>query len=132
MYHLSELETAVRYGLNVVYVVLNNHALAFDTHILDFRFDSKAYELAEFGDVDFSAVARAVGCEGVRVTQPEHLRAAIEDALGNSRPTVIDVVIDHDAVAPVTAYDRAGRRERMVVDDLDEIVTSRAGGGPPQ
>ena len=88
-------------------MVLNNHALAFDTHILDFRFDSKAYELAEFGDVDFSAVARAVGCEGVRVTQPEHLRAAIEDALGNSRPTVIDVVIDHDAVAPVTAYDRA-------------------------
>ena len=131
-YHLSELETAVRYGLNVVYVVLNNHALAFDTHILDFRFDSKAYELAEFGDVDFSAVARAVGCEGVRITDPAHLRGAIEEALGNDRPTVIDVVIDHDAVAPVTAYDRAGRRERMVVDDLDEIVTSRAGGGAPQ
>ena len=59
------------------------------------------------------------------------LRAAIEDALTSPRPTVIDVVIDHDAVAPVTAYDRAGRRERMVLDDLDEIVTSRAGGGPP-
>jgi branched-chain amino acid aminotransferase len=129
-YHLGELETAVRYGLNIVYVVLNNHALAFDTHILDFRFDSKAYELAEFGDVDFSAVARAVGCDGVRVTDPARLRGAIEDALGNARPTVIDVVIDHDAVAPVTAYDRAGRRERMVVDDLDEIVTSRGDGGP--
>ena len=40
------------------------------------------------------------------------------------------MVIDHDAVAPVTAYDRAGRRERMVVDDLDEIVTSRGDGAP--
>ena len=128
-YHLGELETAVRYGLNIVFVVLNNHALAFDTHILDFRFDSKAYELAEFTNVDFAAVGRAIGCRGVRVQDPAELRGAINDAFAADASTVIDVIIDHDAVAPVTAYDRVGRRERMVVDDLDEVVTSRGAAG---
>ena len=34
---------------------------------------------------------------------------------------------DPRPVAPVTAYERVGRRERMVVDDLDEIVGTGAG-----
>src|SRR5690606_19064924 len=66
-YHFSELETALRYGLNTVTVVMNNHALIFDTHILDRQFDSKGYELAEFLPMDFAAVARSMGAFGVRV-----------------------------------------------------------------
>jgi len=130
-YHLSELETALRYGLNVVFVVLNNHALAFDTHILDFRFDGKAYELSEFTDVNFAAVARAIGCAGIRVTDPAELATALHTALAASVPTVIDVVIDHGAVAPVTAYDRTGRQERMVTDELGEVVGSRGASAAP-
>ncbi len=130
-YHLAELETALRYGLNIVFVVLNNHALVFDTHILDFRFDSKAYELAEFRDVDFARVGQAIGCEGIRVHQPGDLPAALRRAFANGTSTVIDVVIDHGAVAPVTSYDRMGRRERMVPDDLGEVVTSRGAVAAP-
>jgi acetolactate synthase-1/2/3 large subunit len=130
-YHLSELETALRYNLNVVFVVLNNHALVFDTHILDFRFDSKAYELAEFTDVDFARVAQAIGCDGIRVHKPDDLPAALRRAFANDKSIVIDVVIDHDAVAPVTSYDRMGRRERMVPDELGEVVTSRGAVSTP-
>jgi acetolactate synthase-1/2/3 large subunit len=121
-YHLAELETALRYGINPVFVVLNNHALAFDTHILDFRFQSRGYELAEFLDVDLAAIARAIGCEGERITDPADLNAALTRAYRSNKPTVLDVVIDHDAVGPVTNFDALGRMERKVPDDYGDTV----------
>ena len=33
-YHMAEVETAVRNKINVISVVMNNHALVFDTHLL--------------------------------------------------------------------------------------------------
>jgi acetolactate synthase I/II/III large subunit len=122
-YHIAELETAVRYGIAPVFVVLNNHALAFDTHVLDFRFESKGYELAEYGDVDFGQVARAIGCEGVRISDPDDLGPALERAYASGKPTVIDVVTDHDAVGPVTNFDSIGRQERRVPDDAGDVVS---------
>lgn len=121
-YHIAELETALRYGINAVFVVLNNHALAFDTHILDFRFQSRAYEIAEYLDIDFAQVARAMGCHGERITDPADLPDALNRAYANSKPTVLDVVIDHDAVGPVTNFDALGRTERKVPDDYGDTV----------
>lgn len=121
-YHLAELETALRYGINPVFVVLNNHALAFDTHILDFRFQSRGYELAEFLDVDLARIARAIGCEGERITDPGDLSAALTRAYRSDKPTVLDVVIDHDAVGPVTNFDALGRMERKVPDDYGDTI----------
>jgi acetolactate synthase I/II/III large subunit len=121
-YHIAELETALRYGISPVFVVLNNHALAFDTHILDFRFQSRGYELAEFLDVDLAMVARAIGCEGERITDPADLGEALERAYRSKKPTVLDVVIDHDAVGPVTNFDALGRAERRIPDDSGDTV----------
>ena len=46
---------------------------------------------AEFKDFDHGAIARAMGCNGVRVTEPSNLRPALEAALKPRVPTVIDV-----------------------------------------
>jgi acetolactate synthase-1/2/3 large subunit len=121
-YHIAELETAVRYGLGVVFVVLNNHALAFDTHVLDFRFESKGYELAEYLDIDFAQIARTIGCDGVRVTDPNDLSDVLRRAFASGKPTVIDVVTDHEAVAPVTNFDSLGRQERRVPDEAGDTI----------
>jgi thiamine pyrophosphate-dependent acetolactate synthase large subunit-like protein len=91
--------------------------------VLDFRFASQGYELAEYRDVDFGQVARAIGCEGCRITDPEELGPALERAYASGAPTVIDVVIDHDAVGPVTNFDAIGRQERRVPDEAGEIVS---------
>jgi acetolactate synthase-1/2/3 large subunit len=100
-YHLSELETAVRRGINTVTVVLNNHALVFDTHILDARFAGKAHDMAEFTDVDFGAVARSMGAFGIRVNNLQELKPALDQAFASNLPAVVDVVIDHEAYAPI-------------------------------
>jgi len=100
-YHLSELETAVRRGINTVTVVLNNHALVFDTHILDARFGGKAHDLSEYLDIDFGAVARSMGAFGIRVNNIQELKPALDQAFASNLPAIVDVVIDHEAYAPI-------------------------------
>ena len=102
-YHIGELETAVRYGINTVTVVNNNHSLNQEK-----RGDEAAYagqpgnsdELWHFTDVDFARVAQAIGCFGIRVERPEDLRPALEQAFASGRPAVVDVVSNIDGIAP--------------------------------
>jgi acetolactate synthase I/II/III large subunit len=46
---------------------------------------------AEFHDWDHAAIARAMGCRGVRVEDPEALAPALHEALAAREPAVIDV-----------------------------------------
>jgi hypothetical protein len=47
-------------------------------------------------DFDHAAIARSMGVDGVRVEDPGELAPAIEEAAGNGRTTVIDVVTSLD------------------------------------
>lgn len=102
-YHLAELETAVRNRINVVTVVLNNQAMAFQTHLLHALWpDSPDLDkLSEFSDTSFADIARAMGGWGRRVTDPRDIGNAVRQAIDADRPAVLDVVIDQNAIAPV-------------------------------
>jgi acetolactate synthase-1/2/3 large subunit len=97
-YHIEELETAVRHGINTVTVVNNNRSLnqvgpAYaDTPGTD--------ELWQFSDINFAEIARTMGAFGVQVRQPGELRTALEQALESDRPALIDVVSDIGGIAP--------------------------------
>ena len=63
-----------------------------------------------FHDVDYGSVARAFGANGFRVTNIDEFDRAL--AVGPADgPTIIDAVIDRQAIAPVTRYDRVRVRE---------------------
>ncbi len=102
-YHMSELETAVRYGINAVIVVNNNHSLNQEK-----RSNERVYagepnnpdSLWHMLDVDFSKVAEAIGCFGIRVDQPGQIQSALEQALASGKPAVVDVVSDIEGIAP--------------------------------
>ncbi len=106
MYHIAELETAVRYNIPVVIVVNNNHGL-----LQDKRGDDRAYhnvpgadsaDLWEFNDIDMAKVAEAMGAYGIRVDQPGEIKAALDMALACGRPAVVDVVTDPaDSESPI-------------------------------
>lgn len=103
-YHMAEIETAVRNKINVVSVVMNNHALVFDTHLLQ-AFWSASHDvdlLSEFKETNFANIAKELGGHGIRVEDPGKIGDAVREALDYDGPTVIDVVIDHAAVAPVS------------------------------
>jgi thiamine pyrophosphate-dependent acetolactate synthase large subunit-like protein len=52
-----------------------------------------------FPEVDFTKVAEAFGCAGIRVTDPRELNGALEQAISMNRPVVVDVVSDMYAIA---------------------------------
>jgi acetolactate synthase I/II/III large subunit len=102
-YHIAELETAARYGINIVLVVNNNSALNQEIHLYDTAYGGKrrgnSDELWRFKEVDFSKVAEAFGCVGMRVEKPGDLEGAIEHAIKLNKPVVIDVITDTYAMA---------------------------------
>jgi acetolactate synthase-1/2/3 large subunit len=110
-YHVGDIETAVRLELPVVVVVLNNGTLAFEAHVQTLLYGHVVPEVNDFVDVDYGLVARAFGAHGVRVTTGAAFSAALADGLTRRGPTIIDAVIDREAIAPVTRYDRVRVRE---------------------
>lgn len=105
-YHLSEIETAVRWGIAAVIIVNNNSGgnqskRGFDRAYGGQQTEKGAHDLWHFTDVNFAAIAEEIGALGVRVEKPTELAGAIETGLASGRPTVIDVVTDIDALAPL-------------------------------
>ena len=102
-YHLSELDTAARYGIHTVTVVNNNASLN-QEQALNERIYGGATpgsdRLWKLTDADFAAIAETMGCEGITVTRPDEMDDALDRALSANRPAVIDVKTDIAGIAP--------------------------------
>ncbi len=102
-YHLTELETALRYGINTVTVVNNNRSLNQEKRGNEVTYGGQtpgSDELWMLSDVDFARVAESMGCFGIRVENPNEMQSALEQALASGKPAVIDAVSDIDGIAP--------------------------------
>ncbi|MBA7475805.1 putative thiamine pyrophosphate-containing protein YdaP [subsurface metagenome] len=102
-YHLAELETARRYGINVLTIVNNNHSLNQVKKSAEKIYSGSSGnpdEIWQFTDVDFSRVAKAMGCSGIRVRKPDELKAALHESLAVDQPAIIDVVSDIGGIPP--------------------------------
>jgi acetolactate synthase-1/2/3 large subunit len=96
------LATAVQENVAVVWVIMNNNAFGtiaglekahFGTTFgTEFVKDGKPYL------VDYAAIARAYGAEGVQITSADEFKPALERAIASKRPFVIDVAMQN---APV-------------------------------
>jgi acetolactate synthase-1/2/3 large subunit len=104
-YHLAELETAARCGINLVVVCNNNSSLnqeynaVFAAH--GGKLGPRSREIYGFRDTDFAKVAEDLGCVGLRATTRSQFREALAHALRLDRPVVIDAVTDASALAPL-------------------------------
>ena len=105
-YHLSELETAARAGINTVTVVNDNRSLNQDSPGVGVAYrghdGGNHEEMWMYRDIDLSRIAEEVGCVGIRVERPSDIRGALERALDSDRPVVVDVATDIEALAPWT------------------------------
>ena len=102
-YHLSELETARRYGINTVTVVNNNSGLMQCANGVDAAYGDRPgnrESFYRFSNINFARIADEIGCLGIRVEQPEQIAGALEQALSAAMPVVIDVVTDPQGNPP--------------------------------
>lgn len=102
-YHMAELETAVRYGINVVVAINNNCSLNQELEIFADAYGGRqdtGLEMWQFSNANFARIAEAMGCLGLRVESPDEIKPALEEAVESGRPAVIDIVTDINALAP--------------------------------
>jgi acetolactate synthase-1/2/3 large subunit len=93
MMNSQELETAIRLGLNVTVLILEDRAYGM------IRWKQEAEGFPDFGmtfnNPDFVAYAAAYGAKGVRVTSAEELRPALEEAMAAGGVRLVVVPIDY-------------------------------------
>jgi acetolactate synthase I/II/III large subunit len=93
---LGELETAVRIGLPLTVIVVNNAASGYVKALQHDMLDGR-YQSSDLTLLDYAAVARQVGWEGIRVDDPVRLAEVLRGViLAPSRPTLIDVRVTRD------------------------------------
>jgi acetolactate synthase-1/2/3 large subunit len=105
---MNGLMTAIEEDIPIITVVLNNMALGWVLH-------GHGTFATEFKDFDYAAIARSMGCRGVRVTDPADLAPALREAVSANVPTVIDVQTSlaqsfADITSPLVAVNAPKRR----------------------
>ena len=102
--------TAVEYDLPCIWVVWNNFAWAAIRDIQVGMFGGRELGTAFYQggpsgkryNPDFAAWARACGADGVTITKSEDLVGALQQAIRNKRPCVLDVHVDAEVRPPST------------------------------
>ena len=94
--NMNELATAVRCQIPLVELVLNNHVLGMVRQWQTLFYKQRYSNTILQDGVDFVKVAEAMGADGIRITSKEEVVPALEKALKNPRPIVVDCQIDSD------------------------------------
>lgn len=94
---MGELVTAATHKLPINVVVLNNSTLGM------VKLEMLVDGLPDFGvdvpDVNYAAVAAALGFHSVRVTDPADLEGAYREALAYDGPSLVEVITDPNALS---------------------------------
>ena len=94
--YLAELTTAVKYGMNITHVLLNNSELGkISKEQRSGRFDVWQTELH---NPNFALFAQNCGAMGVRVERTEDLDEALEDALAHPGPALVEIIADPELI----------------------------------
>jgi len=103
---LGDLETARRVGAPIVVCVFNNAASGYVKALQHAVFGPGAYQSSDLVEMDYAAIANAMGCKGIRVEDPETLADALREGLANiATPTVIDIIVTRDPARMLPAAD---------------------------
>ncbi len=111
--HPQEVETAVRHGLKVTWIVFADRAWGMVKMsqsiaakplktvarrlLLDKPLPPGDTTYADFGEIRFDDLARSMGAHGEHVTRPDDLRPALERCLDVAGPSVVHVDVDAGA-----------------------------------
>jgi acetolactate synthase-1/2/3 large subunit len=119
-----EIDTAVRHGAKVVFIVSNNAAWNIERLDQEMNYGGRVVGTT-LRHSDYAGLARSLGAHGERVEKPSELQGALRRALKNA-PALVDVVTSQSVLSSdaqkglgfvpdfqaLTAWDDAERRRR--------------------
>lgn len=100
-YHLSELDTAVRYGLPVIIVVGNDACWNAEHQIQISKYGENRMHGCELLPTRYDLVAEALGAYGELVTDPHELSSALGRAHSSGKPACLNVMIEGNAAPAI-------------------------------
>lgn len=105
---MNGLLSAIDEDIAITVVVMNNSALGWVRHGQGDRPIASSFHA-----FDYSAIARAMGCEAFRVEDPDKLVSTLNRAISCGRPAVVEVITSLDATfrdvsSPLAAYPPRG------------------------
>ena len=104
-FHMQELETAVRYGLNILFVIIAdkqwgmvkiNQIVNMEAHKERYpnALKERGYVNGDFGPIGWADAAKAIGMPGENAKSVEEFQAALKRFAGEKGPALIQVDVD--------------------------------------
>ena len=124
-FNALEIDTAVRHGARVVFVVANNGAWQIEVHDQAERYGKIVGTRLQFAD--HAAMARGFGLHAERVERAEDLPAALDRAFACA-PALVDAVVTPDAVSPDARSGLARVPDAQALASWDEAERNWRGG----
>jgi acetolactate synthase-1/2/3 large subunit len=106
--HGIEVQTAARYRLPIIYVVINNSALG-NVWLRARQHGALPMDLTSVPDHDWAGFARALGAQGFTVRDPAELEGTLQQALAASTTALVDVKADKNCPTPVYDFSAGAR-----------------------
>jgi acetolactate synthase I/II/III large subunit len=103
MFGVQELSTAVQFRIGVVVLVFNNNSYGNVRRDQRERFDGRVVA-SDLVNPDFVKLAESFGVGAARVSSPDHFRAALEKALADGGPYLIDIEVPRDSEVSPWAF----------------------------
>lgn len=110
---IQELDTARRYGIQVVHILHNNAAWGVQQNSQRKMYN---YEFGvELEGTNYAEIAKGFGCYGERVTSPEEIKPAIKRAMESGLPAVLDIQVcfdPHPCMKYMGAVSGVGKKDK--------------------
>ena len=103
MFGVQELATAVQFKIGVVVLVFNNNSYGNVRRDQRERFDGRIVA-SDLVNPDFVKLAESFGVGATRVTSPDQFRPALEKALADGGPYLIDIEVSRDSEVSPWAF----------------------------
>jgi acetolactate synthase I/II/III large subunit len=115
---MGDLETARRVGADVIAIIVNNAASGYIKALQHAMYGGR-YQSSDLIEMNYAAIAEAMGCRGIRVEDPGAIATTVAGAIRDrSGPTVIDVVVTRDPAGMLPAVDS----RTVVIREGDRIA----------
>jgi acetolactate synthase-1/2/3 large subunit len=116
MMNLQELDTLAEHGLPIKLIIMNNQHLGLVKQQQKLFYGSRYHGIRNQRTLDFPAVARAMGIEGIDLRGCDDPAKTLRQALNAPGPCLINVPIDPEAMVLPMVPSGAANREMILHD----------------
>jgi thiamine pyrophosphate-dependent acetolactate synthase large subunit-like protein len=104
-FHIQELDTFARFGLNILTVIANNYVWGMSVNGQNLIYAGKsdvrpAITLSK--QCKYEVVAQGFNCDGVIVTEYDQIKPAVERMCKSGKPGLINLIVSSQPTTPAT------------------------------